>query len=129
MERVTGIGGVFFKSKDPEALKRWYVDHLGVQPDEQGYVSFHWREHADPDVEAFTAWGPFSETTDYFDPSSRPFMVNYRVRNLERMLAQLRAAGADVDDRVEEYEYGKFGWVMDPDGTRIELWEPPAPAS
>jgi predicted enzyme related to lactoylglutathione lyase len=126
MERVIGIGGVFFKSRDPAALKQWYVDNLGIQPDDGGYVSFGWTAQARAGKEAFTVWGPFPETTEYFNPSARPFMVNFCVADLDRMLAQLKANGCDVDEKTEEYEYGKFGWVMDPDGTRIELWEPPA---
>lgn len=125
MERVTGIGGIFFKSKDPKALTQWYKDHLGVQADEHGYVAFSWRESNDPKREGLTVWSPFTETTEYFGASTRPFMVNFRVDDLDRMLAQLRAAGAEVDDHIEDGDFGRFGWVMDPDGTRIELWEPP----
>ena len=125
MERVTGIGGVFFKTNDPDKLKEWYRDHLGVPVDDDGYVSFRWRDREDPERVGFTAWQTFPEDTSYFDPSKAPFMINYRVRDLHRMLDQLRKAGVEVSERTEESEYGKFGWASDPDGNRIELWEPP----
>src|SRR5436853_6855973 len=125
MERVTGIGGIFFKADDPKQLQAWYQDHLGILPDECGSVSFHWREAQDPERTGLTVWSLFPRDTAYFNPSSSPFMINYRVENLDRMLDQLRKAGANVEDRIEEYEYGRFGWVMDPEGNRIELWEPP----
>lgn len=125
MGKVTGIGGVFFKCRDPKGLIEWYRTHLGLEPEDHGSAMFHWREHDDPEREGFTVWGPFSEDTAYFDPSKRPFMVNFRVDDLDAILASLREAGVEVDDKVEEYEYGRFGWFMDPEGTRIELWEPP----
>lgn len=126
MECVTGIGGVFFKSPDPAALTRWYQEHLGVQLHPDGAVVFEWREIAPPARKAMTVWSPFPQHTKYFHPSTAPFMVNYRVENLDRMLAQLRAAGIPVDDHIEESDYGRFGWAMDPDGNRFELWQPPA---
>ncbi|MEM6290719.1 MAG: VOC family protein [Myxococcota bacterium] len=125
MEKVRGIGGVFFKSKDPDALKRWYAQHLGVPLDEQGYVSFDWKRSEDGS-DAMTVWSPFSPSTKYFDPSTREFMVNFIVDDLDAMLQQLRDAGCTVDETVEDGEFGSFGWVLDPDGTRIELWQPPA---
>ncbi len=125
MRRVTGIGGVFFKAADPKQLKEWYNEHLGITPDEQGYISFEWREKDDPDKVAFTAFEAFPNDTKYFDPSSKPFMVNFRVADLHELLAQLRKEGVQVDDKIEEHEYGRFGWIMDPEGNRIELWEPP----
>jgi predicted enzyme related to lactoylglutathione lyase len=125
MEKVTGIGGVFFKTRDPEKLKAWYQEHLGITPRSDGAVVFEWREESNPSQLGHTVWAPFPHDTDYFDPSTAPFMINYRVANLDAMLTQLRSAGVDVDDRVEEYEYGRFGWIIDPEGNRIELWEPP----
>jgi predicted enzyme related to lactoylglutathione lyase len=125
MKRVTGIGGVFFKSQDPKQLKGWYQEHLGITPDEQGYIQFQWRERDDPERVGCTVWEAFPQDTKYFDPSAKPFMVNFRVANLAELLDQLRKEGVQVDDKVEEYEYGKFGWIMDPEGNRIELWEPP----
>lgn len=120
MERVLGVGGVFFKAKDPEKLKAWYHDHLGVPLDEHGSSSFP----IDGDPGPVIVWSPFPADTKYFEPSRAPFMVNYRVRDLAAMLAQLRAAGAVVDEKVQEEPYGKFGWAMDPEGNRFELWEP-----
>lgn len=125
MKRVTGIGGVFFKSKGPKELKGWYERHLGITPDKDGYVTFFWREKEDPDAIGFTAWDPFPHDTKYFLPSTAPFMINYRVDDLDALLAALRAEGVTVDDKSEESEFGKFGWIMDPEGNRIELWEPP----
>jgi predicted enzyme related to lactoylglutathione lyase len=124
-QRVTGIGGVFFKVADPAATKAWYQENLGIEPDEHGNVAFEWREKENPETVGQTVWSPFKKTSTYFDPSTSPFMLNFRVRDLHKMLAQLKAAGCTVDAKTEEGEYGKFGWVMDPDGTRIELWEPP----
>lgn len=125
MERVTGIGGIFFKSRDPAKLKAWYRDHLGVPVDENGMTSFATNEDPGPS----TIWEPFAEDTTYFAPSAQPFMLNFRVRDLHAMLAQLRAAGAAVDEKVQEESFGKFGWVMDPEGNRVELWEPPRTAA
>ena len=118
MKRVTGIGGVFFKTEDPEKLKAWYQKHLGLIPDSDGYISFRWREKDDAERVGSTAWSPFAHDTKYFDPSTKPFMINYRVADLHGLLKALRAEGVPVDDRVEEHEYGKFGWIMDPEGNR-----------
>ncbi|MEE8272070.1 MAG: VOC family protein [Alphaproteobacteria bacterium] len=124
MARVTGIGGVFFKARDPDRLIDWYRDRLGIAPAEDGNVAFHWRESDDPDRRGRTIWAPFPSDTQYFEPSTAPFMINYRVDDLDALLERLRAAGVEVDDRVEEYDYGRFAWVMDPEGNRIELWQP-----
>lgn len=126
MARVLGIGGLFFKSQDPEKLQAWYREHMGLPKDEYGYTHFIWRDGENPDTEHRTVWSPFPHDTDYFNPTKSDFMVNYIVDDLDGMLAQLREAGAQVDEKVEEYEYGRFGWAVDPDGTRFELWEPPA---
>ncbi len=117
MERVLGIGGVFFKSQNPAELRQWYATHLGIPDAEFGHMF---------EGEGQTVWAPFEHDTTYFAPSEKPFMINYRVENLERMLAQLRAANVWVDEKVEAFNYGKFGWAMDPEGNRFELWEPPA---
>ena len=124
MERVMGIGGVFFKAEDKEALGAWYRDNLGLAVEGWGGASLDWKSH-NPRGDAMTVWSPFSSDTDYFSPSTKGFMVNFRVNNLAAMLAQLRANGCEVDDRVERSEFGAFGWVMDPEGNRVELWEPP----
>jgi predicted enzyme related to lactoylglutathione lyase len=125
MERVTGVGGVFFKARDPKALADWYRQHLGVPvAEDQSYGAF---ESAGPGE--VTVWSTFEADTGYFGPGSSGLMVNYRVDDLDAMLAQLRAAGAEVVDRIEEYEYGRFGWAVDPEGNRFELWQPTSPGS
>ena len=123
MKRVTGIGGIFFKANDPTSLKQWYSDHLGIDAGEYG-ATFEWRDKDDPSQEGQTAWSPFPHDTKYFDPSKSSFMINYRVADLDGLLNTLRAAGVTVDDRVENYDYGRFAWISDPEGNRIELWEP-----
>jgi len=125
MKRVVGIGGVFIKSKNPEALKSWYRTHLGMDIQEWGGVTFHWITPENPDQDGATVWSVFDESSTYFDPSEASFMINYRVENLHAVLKALRAEGCEVDEKTEESEFGKFGWVMDPDGNRVELWEPP----
>lgn len=125
MQRVTGMGGMFFKARDPQRLMQWYHEHLGIES-EAGGASFHWRERNDPTREGFTVWNAFPHDTAYFRPSSKPFMFNFRVADLDALLTELRAAGVQVDQRTEEYSYGRFGWIMDPEGNRVELWEPPA---
>lgn len=131
MERVTGLGGVFFKAKDPQRLRAWYRKHLGIGAGRQGSrtfpgetVVFEWREKDEPERVGYTVWGPFPTDTKYFDPSPAPFMFNYRVADLDRLLHQLRREGVQVEDRIQEYEYGRFGWIIDPEGNRVELWEP-----
>jgi len=124
MKRVTGIGGVFFKSQDPDKLRSWYQKHLGLEPDAYGGVSFEWREADQPERVGQTIWSLFPADTKYFEPSAAPFMINYRVENLDRVLEELRKEGVKVDENVAEYDFGRFGWVMDPEGNRIELWEP-----
>ncbi len=126
MRRVTGIGGIFFKARDAEALREWYRRHLGLDVKEWGGVTFHWQPSDELRTEGATVWTIFPMSSTYFAPSSTPFMVNYRVENLVALLEALRAEGCSVDDRTETSEFGKFGWVMDPEGNRIELWEPPA---
>jgi len=126
MERVMGIGGIFFKAKDKAGLAAWYRDHLGVDVQEAwGGALFNWKDN-NPRGDAHTVWSPFAEDTDYFAPSTKGFMINFRVADLHAMLDQLRGMGCEVDAKVEETDYGNFGWVMDPEGNRIELWEPPA---
>ncbi len=126
MTRVTGIGGIFFKARDPAALQAWYRTHLGIDVQAWGGCAFRWKDDALPGREGVTVWSVFPAESTYFDPSPAPFMVNYRVADLARVLAELRAEGCAVDDRTDESEHGRFGWVMDPEGNRVELWEPPA---
>jgi predicted enzyme related to lactoylglutathione lyase len=125
MRRVTGIGGVFFKARDPKALGEWYRVHLGLNIEEWGGVAFKWADD-NPTGTGSTIWSPFKEDTSYFAPSTSPFMVNFRVEDLHALLVALRAEGCAVDEKVEESEYGKFGWVVDPEGNKVELWQPPA---
>lgn len=125
MKRVTGIGGLFFKSEEPEKLRAWYGEHLGLKITEWG-STFYWIDPNDPEakVHARTEWSPFKNDTTYFSPSEKPFMFNYRVENLVALLKILREEGVTVVGEIEEYPYGKFGWIMDPEGNKIELWEP-----
>ena len=125
MKRVTGIGGVFFKSPDPKRLAEWYRVHLGFNVEAWGGVAFQWYGPENPTGTGTTIWSPFKQDTDGFAPSSAPFMINYRVDDLDGLLAALRAEGCEVLDKVDDSEYGKFGWVIDPDGNKLELWQPP----
>lgn len=115
MEKVSGIGGVFFRSRDPKTLNDWYSKHLGIEIPA-------WEQQA-----GTTAWAAFDADTDYFGRPDQPFMINFRVNDLAAMLAQLREAGVEVLDKVEDYDYGRFGWAVDPEGNRFELWQPTAP--
>ena len=121
--KVTGLGGIFFKSQNPSEIKNWYYDKLGLVPNEYGSL-FEFREGANPDAIAYTQWGPFKADTDYFEPSKKQFMINFRVVNLEEMIEELRSAGVEITMEIETYEYGKFAHVMDPEGNKVELWEP-----
>ena len=126
MKRVTGIGGIFFKGRDPQALGAWYKQHLGIDVQDWGGTSFDWTDDEGKPVGGTTAWLIASADSDSFAPSTAPFMVNYRVADLPALLAALREEGCNVEDKLEESEYGKFGWVIDPEGNKVELWEPPA---
>ncbi|GAA3573158.1 VOC family protein [Snuella lapsa] len=125
-KRVTGIGGLFFKSSDPKAIKAWYKKHLGFNTDDYGCL-FRWKDNDGND--AATQWSPFPEDTSYYEPSKKDFMFNYRVENLHELLKVLKEEGVTIVGEVEEYEYGKFGWILDPEGNKIELWEPPVNAA
>jgi predicted enzyme related to lactoylglutathione lyase len=122
---VTGIGGVFFRADDPERVSAWYEQHLGIPAGPAG-ATFLWREHDDPAVEGRTVWAAFPSNTDYFGPGDQEFMINYRVRDLDGLLERLVAAGVQQVDTLEEYAYGRFAWVLDVEGNRVELWEPPS---
>jgi len=122
MKRVTGIGGIFFKAQDPKSLKEWYKAHLGVDAGDYG-ATFDWRDKDDPNKSGQTVWSLFPHDTKYFDPSSAPFMINYRVEDLVGLQAVLRSEGVEVSD-VQDDGYGRFAWASDPEGNRIELWEP-----
>jgi predicted enzyme related to lactoylglutathione lyase len=125
MKRVVGIGGIFIKSQDPEALRDWYRTHLGMDIQDWGGLAFPWHTPDNPNPNGTTIWSVFPESSPCFEPSKASFMVNYRVEDLAAVLAALREEGCDVDEKTEASEFGKFGWVMDPDGNRVELWEPP----
>jgi predicted enzyme related to lactoylglutathione lyase len=114
-DRVTAIGGIFFKAKNKDRLVEWYREHLGVDVNEWGGATFEGKGH--------TVWNVFKQDSDYFGPGEQRYMINYRVPNLARILARLRAAGVTVDAHTEESEFGKFGWIVDPEGNRVELWE------
>jgi len=123
MKKVTGIGGIFFKCKDPGKVREWYRIHLGLKTDQYG-ASFEWLESDDTTRKGVTQWSPFPEKTKYFDPSSKDFMINYRVNNLEKLVEELRKEGVTIIDAIETYDYGKFIHIIDIEGNKIELWEP-----
>jgi predicted enzyme related to lactoylglutathione lyase len=125
MKRVTGIGGVFFQADDPDKLYQWYEKHLGIQREPHGHgAMMHWRENENPERRGATVWALFEKRTPYFEPSRAPFMLNYRVDDLDALLEALRAEGVTID-KHEDSDYGRFAWIMDPEGNKIELWEPP----
>jgi predicted enzyme related to lactoylglutathione lyase len=123
MRKVTGIGGIFFKCKDPEKIKQWYSKNLGLQTDEYG-TTFEWESSSDKSSIGFTQWSPFPENTDYFAPSEKEYMINFRVENLRALVHQLRADNVTILDDIETFEYGKFVHILDIEGNKIELWEP-----
>jgi predicted enzyme related to lactoylglutathione lyase len=124
MKRVTGLGGIFFKAKDPKALYEWYRQHLGIESNPDG-SGISWRDADHPEIPGCNVFAIFPADTKYFAPSSSSFMLNFRVENLDELLTALRAEGVEVDPKVERCDYGNFGWIIDPEGNRIELWEPP----
>lgn len=126
MKKVTGIGGVFFKSKDPQKTTEWYKKHLGLETNPYG-ATFEWYESQDSTTKAQTQWTPFPETTDYFgDAPQQNFMINYRVENLEELVDELKSEGVTIVDKIEKYDYGKFVHIIDGDGNKVQLWEPTA---
>lgn len=126
MERVTGFGGLFFKAENPEALYAWYEKHLGLKRRPEGAVVFNGERPDDPGTKGITVWAIFPQNTSYFDPSRASFMMNFRVADLDALLKVLKEEGVDIDPHREDYDYGRFAWIMDPEGNRIELWQPPA---
>jgi len=123
MKKVTGIGGIFFKTKDPKKISDWYGDNLGLVINPYGSV-FEFRQGASPDKKGYTVWSPFKDDTDYFAPSEEPYMVNYRVADLKALIDGLREKGVKIVGEIEEFEYGKFAHILDPEDRKIELWEP-----
>ncbi len=122
-KKVTGIGGIFFKCKDQKKMREWYATNLGMNTNEYGTV-FEWRQGADTTKKGFTQWSPFAETTKYFEPSTKDFMINYRVENLEALVEELKKSGVTIADKIETVEYGKFVHIIDIEGNKLELWEP-----
>lgn len=123
MKKVTGIGGIFFKCKDPKATNEWYKTHLGFDMSPYG-TSFEWRDANDSTKKGTTQWNTFPETTKYFAPSTKDFMINYRVDNLVDLVEQLKKEGVTIVDKIESYDYGKFVHILDLEGNKIQLWEP-----
>jgi catechol 2,3-dioxygenase-like lactoylglutathione lyase family enzyme len=123
--RIAGIGGVFFKSDDRKRLCEWYGEHLGIDAGEHGAM-FPWRSQADPSREHVTVWSVFPASSTYFEPSAAGFMINYIVEDLDALLGRLAEKGVRIDPKREDHDYGRFAWIYDPDGNKIELWEPPA---
>jgi predicted enzyme related to lactoylglutathione lyase len=126
MKRVTGIGGIFFKAKDAPALQAWYKRHLAIDVQEWGGTAFAWADAEGKPAGGMTVWSIAAEGTNQFSPSKAPFMVNYRVEDLHAVVAALKAEGCNVLDDSSDSEYGKFAWVIDPEGNKVELWQPPA---
>ena len=123
MKKVTGIGGIFFKCKDPNKMKEWYKTHLGLNAGPYG-ASFEWLQADDSSKKGVTQWNTFTETTKYFEPSAKDFMINYRVEDLEGLVEQLKTEGVTIVDKIESYDYGKFVHIVDDEGNKIQLWEP-----
>ncbi len=123
IKRVTGIGGIFFKSQDPKTLRAWYQEHLGLNVNDYGCV-FEWHQGADSTQKGFTQWSPFGAKTKYFEPSTKDFMINYRVENLDQLVRHLKSENVLVLDSIATYDYGKFVHILDLEGNKIELWEP-----
>ncbi len=123
MKKVTGVGGIFFKCKDANKMKEWYGEHLGLVTNEYGSL-FEFRNTHKPEEVNYLQWSTFSNDTKYFEPSEKQFMINYRVENLEKLVAELKKEGVEICDEIASYEYGKFVHIMDPEGNKIELWEP-----
>jgi predicted enzyme related to lactoylglutathione lyase len=123
LKKVTGIGGIFFKCKDPKKMREWYSVNLGLNTNDYGAV-FEWYQGADSTKKGFLQWSPFKETTKYFDPSTKEFMINYRVADLNALVVELKENKVTILDTIESYDYGKFLHILDPEGNKIELWEP-----
>jgi predicted enzyme related to lactoylglutathione lyase len=123
MKKVTGIGGIFFKCKDPNKMREWYSTNLGLNTNKYGAV-FEWHQGGDSTKKGFTQWSPFNEKTKYFEPSTKDFMINYRVENMEALVSELKKNGVTIVDSIEAVEYGKFVHILDVEGNKVELWEP-----
>jgi predicted enzyme related to lactoylglutathione lyase len=126
LKRVTGIGGIFFKAKDAPALRAWYKRHLAIDVQDWGGTAFTWTDADGLPTAGMTIWSVSPEESKQFAPSTAPFMINYRVEDLHALVSALKAEGCNVLDKIDESAYGKFAWVIDPEGNKVELWEPPA---
>ena len=126
MKRVTGIGGIFFKAKDAPALQAWYKEHLGIDVQDWGGAAFDWTDAEGKPIGGTTAWSIGPEDSEQYAPGKASFMVNYRVEDLHALVEALKAEGCNVLDKVDESDFGKFAWVLDPEGNKVELWQPPA---
>jgi predicted enzyme related to lactoylglutathione lyase len=126
MKRVTGIGGIFFKAKDAEALRAWYQRHLGIDVQPWGGAAFAWADADNQPAPGSTVWSIAPDSSDQFAPSQAPFMINYRVDDLHALVSVLKEEGCNVLEKIDDSDYGKFAWVVDPEGNKVELWEPPA---
>ena len=124
MKRVTGLGGIFFKSRDSNETVSWYRKHLGIESEDWGGFAFQWREKEMPEELGYTVWSAFPEDTKYFDPGENSFMVNFRVHDLEKLISDLRTEGVEIVGKIEEHPNGKFAWILDLEGRKIELWQP-----
>lgn len=124
MKRVTGLGGIFFKTNDPNKTREWYKAHLGIESESWG-AQFNSRDYDNPEKTGYSVWSPFKSNTTYFEPSEKPFMINYKVENLTELIKALKNEGIEIIGEMVDGEFGKFAWIMDPDGNKLELWEPP----
>jgi predicted enzyme related to lactoylglutathione lyase len=122
MKKVIGLGGIFFKCKDVEKMNAWYAKHLGLETSEYG-TNFEWRDAEDPTKKGMTVWSPFKESTTYFEPSQKEFMINYRVENIESIVEELKKEGVTILDEIASFDYGKFVHILDPENNKIELWQ------
>jgi len=123
IKKVTGLGGIFFKCKDPAKMREWYQTHLGLNTNQYGTV-FEWHQGADSTKKGYTQWSPFKETTKYFEPSTKDYMINYRVADMDALVAELKKGGVTIVDSIETVDYGKFLHILDLEGNKVELWEP-----
>jgi predicted enzyme related to lactoylglutathione lyase len=126
MKKVTGLGGIFFKCEDPQKISQWYQKHLGLSKTAGNSILFEWKKMDGGDEPSTTVWSPFKESSTYFAPSSKEFMFNFIVEDLAALMEELKKEGVQVVGEMQEHEYGKFGWIIDPEGNKIELWEPAA---
>ena len=124
MKRVTGLGGIFFKSENIQNTRELYKTHLGIESESWG-AQFNWRDNDNSEIKGCTVWNPFKKDTDYFEPSEKPFMINYRVNDLVELITALKNEGIEIIGEMAEDDFGKFAWIMDPESNKIELWEPP----